>query len=181
MKIDRAIKSAVAQRATKPQPKVATRKVETAKTGWQATPGLAKKRAELITVATKEVHLTIDESLNRTPTTRYPRLAKFGERVGMALGIIVTEALALLPRANKPLLDAQGKPVKHIPGADRMGQHDILNRHQEVVGPKITALVKKLPAGVVHDLFEGIGIGATSAPGTSYRLESKLQDRFKKP
>lgn len=68
----------------------------------------------------------------------HPLLSRFGEHLGMTLGVIITEALALKPSWNTPVLDAKGTPVKSIPGADRIGEHDLLKRHQEVVGPKIT-------------------------------------------
>ncbi len=104
---------------------------------------------------------------------------KFGEEVGHSLGVLVTEALKFLPSANAPLLDASGKPVQSIPGATRIGDHDILTRHQEIIGPKITAFVQKLSPGVVHDLLEGMGIGATKAPGDTYRQEVAQADRNK--
>jgi hypothetical protein len=74
------------------------------------------------------------------------------------------------------VLDAQGKPAEHIAGADRLGQHALLKRHQEVVGPKVTALVQTLAPGMVRELLEGLGKGATEAPGASYRLESARSD-----
>ena len=120
------------------------------------------------------------EGAAKTVTGQHPMLEKFGEKLGMGLGVIVTEALALLPSANKPLLDKQGKPVASIPGAERIGNHDILTRHQEVIGPKVTALVEKMPAGALHDLLEGLGKGATAAPGESYRLEAAVSDRLHK-
>ena len=78
------------------------------------------------------------------------------------------------------MLDAQGQPVKSIPGAERIGQHEILTRHQEVVGPKVTALVEKMAPGAIHDLLAGFGKGATEAPGASYRLEAGVADMFRK-
>jgi hypothetical protein len=65
-----------------------------------------------------------------------------------------------------------GKPVASIPGAARLGNHDLLTRHQEVIGPKVTALVEKMAPGAIHDLLAGFGKGATEAPCASYRLES---------
>ena len=99
----------------------------------------------------------------------------------MALGVIVTEALAAVPSWNKPVLDAQGQPVASVEGADRIGSHDILQRHEEVVGPKVSALVQKLAPGAIHDLLLGFGKGATAAPGESYRLESVVEDMINKP
>ena len=49
-----------------------------------------------------------------------------------------------------------------------------------MVGPKVTALVDKMPAGAIHDLLAGFGKGATEAPGASYRLESAISDMFHK-
>ena len=112
---------------------------------------------------------------------KHPMLEKFGEALGMGLGVIVTEALSLAPSWNKPVLDAVGKPVASVEGADRVGNHDILQRHQEVVGPKVSALVEKLHPGVIHDLLEGLGKGATAAPGESYRLEAAVSDLLHKP
>ena len=99
----------------------------------------------------------------------------------MGLGVIVTEALAAVPSWNRPVLDAQGQPVASVEGADRIGNHDILKRHEEVVGPKVSALVEKLAPGAIHDLLLGFGKGATAAPGESYRLESVVEDMINKP
>ena len=109
-------------------------------------------------------------------TAGHPLLERFGESLGMGLGVVVTEALALVPSWNKPVLDENGKPVMSVEGASRIGDHDILKRHEEVVGPKVAALVEKLSPGAVHDLLEGLGKGATAAPGTSYRIEASVAD-----
>jgi hypothetical protein len=111
---------------------------------------------------------------------QHPLLEKFGEGMGKFLGVVVTEALALVPSWNKPVLDKDGKPVQHVDGADRIGDHDILKRHQEVVGPKIEAYVKTLAPGLIHDLLDGLGKGASAAPGISYRLEADIEDLAKK-
>lgn len=111
---------------------------------------------------------------------KHPLLARFGEHLGLGLGVIVTEALALVPSWNKPLVDSSGKQVSSIPGAERIGDHALRQRHQEVVGPKITALVEKLKPGAVRDVLAGLGRGATQAPGASYRLEAGLSDMFRK-
>jgi hypothetical protein len=66
-----------------------------------------------------------------------------------------------------------------VPGADRQGDHPLLKRHQEVVGPQIAALVATLEPGAVRDLLDGLARGATAAPGTSYRLEASAADLFK--
>lgn len=105
-----------------------------------------------------------------------PLLEKFGEHVGLALGVIVTEALALSKSWNAPLMDASGRDVQSIEGAERIGEHDLRKRHQQVVGPKVAAIVEKLQPGVVHELLEGLARGASNAPGTSYRIEAKISD-----
>lgn len=117
---------------------------------------------------------------NATVTGKHPLLEGFGESLGMGLGVVVTEALRLVPSWNKPVLDAQGKPVTDVAGAHRIGNHDILKRHEEVVGPKVTALVARMPPGAIHDLLEGLGKGATAAPGTTYRLEAAFADKFER-
>src|SRR5438874_223884 len=108
--------------------------------GWGAKSGDAKRT--LISHATDSVMKAIGSG-----DAKHPLLEKFGEGLGKALGVVVTEALALAPKWNAPVLGADGKPVQHVEGADRIGNHDILQRHQEVVGPKIAALVQKLPPG----------------------------------
>ena len=85
-----------------------------------------------------------------------------------------------MPSWNKPVLDANGKPVEHLPEVDRLSQHEIRTLRQQVVGPKIAVLVEKLALGAVHDLLEGLGRGATGAPGASYRLEAAVSDAFKR-
>lgn len=139
----------------------------------------AKGRKKLSTMATHAA-VSVIASHQGPPkeAAKHPLLARFGEKLGLGLGVIVTEALALAPKWNKPVLDAQGKPVASVPGAERIGQHEILARHQEVVGPKVTALVEKMAPGAIHDLLAGFGKGATAAPGASYRLEAAISDMF---
>ena len=108
--------------------------------------------------------------------TAHPLTSRFGETLGMGLGLIVTEALSVAKSWNAPVLDANGQPVQSVPGAERQGDHDILKRHQEVVGPKVSALAEKLPEGALHDFVQGLGRGATDAPGTAYRLEAAWSD-----
>jgi len=108
--------------------------------------------------------------------TAHPLASRFGETLGMGLGLIVTEALSVAKSWNAPVLDANGQPVQSVPGAERQGDHDILKRHQEVVGPKVSALAEKLPEGALHDFVQGLGRGATDAPGTAYRLEAAWSD-----
>lgn len=147
-------------------------RVGTAPTG----PSLETQRRALTGLATGAVSHAI--ASGQPVTAGHPLIEKFGEALGLGLGVLVTEALALVPSWNTPVLDASGKPTAHVEGADRIGAHDLLKRHQEVVGPKISALVEKLAPGVVHDLLEGLGKGATAAPGASYRLEAGLADTF---
>lgn len=139
-------------------------------------PTVGAQRRALTGFATQAVSHAI--ASGQPVTVGHPLIEKFGEALGLGLGVLVTEALALVPSWNTPVLDATGKPTAHVEGADRIGHHDLLKRHQEVVGPKISALVEKLAPGVVHDLLEGLGKGATAAPGTSYRLEAGLADTF---
>lgn len=108
--------------------------------------------------------------------TAHPLASRFGETLGMGLGLIVTEALSASKSWNAPVLDASGHPVQSVPGAERQGDHDILKRHQEVVGPKVSALAEKLPEGALRDFVQGLGQGATDAPGTAYRLEAAWSD-----
>jgi hypothetical protein len=105
-------------------------------------------------------------------------VGKVGQGIGLGLGVAVTEGLAFSKKWNAPLLNPQGQPVQSIPGANRIGNHDIRVRHQEVVGPQVAAKAAKLPPGFRHDFLEGVGRGATAAPGTSYRLESRFSDFF---
>ena len=105
-----------------------------------------------------------------------PLLEKLGEHVGLTLGVIVTEALALSKDWNSRLYDPSGRELESVPGATKIGEHDLRKRHQQVVGPKIAALVEKLTPGVVHELLEGVARGASAAPGTSYRIEAKISD-----
>ena len=81
------------------------------------------------------------------PAPAHPLLAKLGQGLRLTLGVGVTEGLALLPSWNQPVLDAQGKPVTSVPGAERIDDHDILKRHQEVVGPQLAALDAKIAPG----------------------------------
>ncbi len=108
----------------------------------------------------------------------HPMAAKAGHAAGKFVGEVVTEGLALIPGWNKPVLDDQGKPVKSVPGAERVGDHDIEKRHQEVVGPEITTLADRIPPGILHDFVAGFGDGATEAPGDSYRNEAAISDKL---
>ena len=156
------------------QPKTAA----AAATPAGADPAAAKKA--LTGLATAAVAKAIAQAPTGPVTHPHPMLEGFGEALGLSLGVVVTEALSLVPSWNKPVLDAAGKPVAHVEGADRQGSHDLLKRHQEVVGPKVAALVEKLSPGAIHDLLEGFGKGASAAPGASYRLENAVSDLFKR-
>jgi hypothetical protein len=145
----------------------------TLKSESKSTTEARLKLASLATDATKQAIAA------KAPD--HPLLEKFGESLGMGLGVIVTEALAASKTWNAPVLNKKGQPVKSVEGAKRIGNHDIKKRHEEVVGPKITALVAKMKPGVVHDLLEGMGKGATAAPGTSYRMEAAVSDFIAPP
>ena len=99
-----------------------------------------------------------------------------GKTLGVGAGVAVTEGLRLAPGWNKPVVDDHGKPVDSVPGAQREGDHDILKRDEEVVGPEIAALAKKIPPGLLHDFVAGFGAGATEAPGDTYRIDNKIDD-----
>jgi hypothetical protein len=181
-----------APRSEAPKAAPAAAPPEKADKGWTPATGAARKaqgadpaaaRQKLAGLATDAVAKQIAAHANAAAgaaPSKHPLLEGFGEALGMGLGVVVTEALAALPSWNKPVLDAQGKPVASVEGANRVGNHDILKRHQEVVGPKVTELVSKLSPGAVHDLLEGLGKGATAAPGESYRLEAAVSDLFHK-
>jgi hypothetical protein len=111
--------------------------------------------------------------------SHHPLVERFGESVGLALGVIVTEALSLSKEWNAPLTDANGQPLQHVDGADRIGDHPLRKRHEEVVGPLVEKYVAKLSPGIVHDLLEGFAKGATAGPGTSYRLEAAVSDALR--
>lgn len=139
---------------------------------------IAASREKLSGLATTAVAKTIVSQPTTPVTSEHPLLAGFGKALGMGLGVIVTEALAIVPGWNKPVLGADGKPVSDVAGATRIGDHNILKRHEEVVGPQVSALVAKLHPGAIHDLLQGFADGATAAPGESYRLESAIADVF---
>lgn len=185
--------NAPAAPATKPQsatpPVGQPPEAPTAK-GWQASagrrpsvqstpptpPSEATARQAVTQLATAAVSQVLLSQPAGNVDGTHPLLERFGKDLGLGLGVLVTEALAAVPSWNTPVLDAGGKPVASVEGAERIGNHDILKRHQEVLGPKIAALVAKLAPGAVHDLLDGLAKGASAAPGTSYRLEAKLAD-----
>ncbi|HEY4180332.1 MAG TPA: hypothetical protein VGM90_25995 [Kofleriaceae bacterium] len=102
-----------------------------------------------------------------------------GHALGVGLGVVVTEALAAVPSWNAPLVDDKGAPVKEVPGATQIGEHSLRKRHEEVFGPKVSAVVDRIPPGVLRELVAGVGEGATEAPGDSYRLEVRIADMIR--
>jgi hypothetical protein len=111
-------------------------------------------------------------------TPEWEFLHAVGEGFGMGAGVLVTELLALLPSWREPVLDEQGQPAQSVPGADRIGDYDIQKRHTQVVGPQLESYAEGLEEGWFKDLVDGVGEGATDAPGTSYRLESAVGGLF---
>lgn len=187
MKINPSSRPVATSRAeAKTQPDAEAQTPPTAGKGWVAGAGRSEAAAlhtakkAIAGAATHAVATALTEHSAQTPAHQHPLLERFGQAMGLGLGVIVTEALALAPGWNKPLVDPQGTPVAHIEGADRIGDHDLKKRHEEVVGPKVTALVEKLPPGAIHDILEGFGKGATEAPGASYRLESAIADLIRR-
>jgi hypothetical protein len=171
---------------TEPKPTTSTASAAAPTAGWKPGAGAAHARAvtpeasepsdtaaraALTGYATAAVSRALAE-----PGGSHPLLEQFGQGLGLGLGVLVTEALAAVPSWNTPVLDAKGQPATSIPGADKVGDHALLKRHQEVVGPQIAALVAKLEPGAVRDLLDGLAKGATAAPGTSYRLEAAAAD-----
>lgn len=142
----------------------------------RAPEGAASRAAD---PAAQAISMKEQRRANRSAQAQHPILEQAGRALGLAAGVVVTEALALLPSWSQSLKDPNGKPVEHIPGADRIGDHDLEKRHQEVVGPQITALNEKIPGGPLHDLVGGFGAGATEAPGASYRLEVQVEDSLR--
>lgn len=144
--------------------------------------GLEQARARLATAATaaaKEVGAEKsggDGQIAGKGESEHPLLKRLGHAVGLGLGVVVTEALRFVPGWNDRVVDAAGAPVAGVEGAARVGDHDLRKRHEEVVGPKILEYVKTLPAGRVHELLQGLGEGASQAPGASYRLEARASD-----
>ena len=105
-------------------------------------------------------------------------LTKLAEYAGLATGVAVTAALRLSSKWDAPILE-NGAPVERIPGAERIGDRDLRQRHQEVVGPLISLQATQMAPGVLQTLVASFGAGATEAPGATYRLEAKLADQLK--
>ncbi len=182
MKIDPGSRAAAPVARTE---KPATAPAPVATPGWQAStvarpkPATAAPVSDDVARAALTAHATAAVSRALTePRAPHGLVEQFGQALGLGLGVVVTEALAAVPDWNTPVVDATGQQVSAVPGAERQGDHPLLKRHQEVVGPQIAALVAKLPPGMVHDLLDGLARGATAAPGTSYRLEAAAADLF---
>jgi hypothetical protein len=155
--------------------------------GGSATPPTASERAygnadpaAVVKPAALRAVSRVIEERQSSPAAHAGVAEQGGHALGVALGVIVTEALAAIPSWNAPVLDDHGAQVEEVPGATRIGDHPILKRHEEVVGPKITAAVENMSPGVLHDLLTGVGVGATEAPGDSYRLEVHIADLIRR-
>jgi hypothetical protein len=115
-------------------------------------------------------------SADATAKAEHPLVERAGRALGLGIGVVVTEGLRLVPGWNRPVLGADGKPVASVPGAARDGDYEIRKRHEEVVGPEVTAKAEKLGPGLLRDFVAGFGAGATEAPGASYRLDARIDD-----
>jgi hypothetical protein len=118
----------------------------------------------------------LDAHEHAGPKVEHPVAERLGEAIGLGLGVVVTEGLRLVPGWNRPVVGSDGKPVACVPGAERRGDYAIRKRHEEVVGPAVTRHAEKMKPGILHDLVAGFGIGATQAPGASYRLDARIDD-----
>jgi hypothetical protein len=106
-------------------------------------------------------------------------LASLSGIAGLAAGVSVTLALRFSPKWNAPIVE-QGEPITELPGAMRIGDHALRQRHREVAGPRISARAQAMPAGLLRDLVAGFGAGATAAPGATYRLEVMIEDQLQR-
>lgn len=77
-----------------------------------------------------------------------------GEAVGFGAGVAVTGALSMVPGWNQQV---PGQPA----GFEK--------RHESVVGPQVTGYSNGLAPGSWKDFTAGVGVGATAAPGWSFR------------
>ncbi|MCB9745167.1 MAG: hypothetical protein H6740_21440 [Alphaproteobacteria bacterium] len=105
-------------------------------------------------------------------------LHRVGEGFGLGAGFLVTELLALVPGWNDDLLEEDGTPVQSVEGAERVGDYNLEGRHKQVVGPQIAEYAEGLEPGMWRDFLEGVGEGATDAPGESYRFEAAIAEHF---
>lgn len=105
-------------------------------------------------------------------------LHNLGEGIGMGAGVLVTELLAFVPGWNDELKNDDGSDVQSVEGADRIGDHELEKRHQQVVGPQIAESADDLEPGMWKDFLSGVGEGATDAPGASYRLEAGILEHL---
>lgn len=105
-------------------------------------------------------------------------LNNLGEGIGMGAGVLVTELLAFVPGWNDELKNEDGSDVQAVEGAERIGEHELEKRHQQVVGPQIAERAAELEPGMWKDFLTGVGEGATDAPGASYRLEAGILEHL---
>ncbi len=147
--------------------------------GWQTKPKdpTVKKFVATATKAVGDMVENYYKNLPNAPDTS-PLIEKFGEKVGKALAVIGTAALAALPKANAPLKDAKGDNVASAPGVKQIGTASIRVRHQALIGPKILDYAQKMKPGVLHDLVEGLGRGVVKGPGAEYRIEAGVRNRL---
>lgn len=110
-----------------------------------------------------------------------PSMAReIGRELGLVAGVAVTKALRAVPSWNRPVLDASGREVWHIPGANRFDTYPLKRRHQEVVGPKINTVADGMKPSRMRDFVKGFAQGATEAPGTTYRREVRFAEFFRR-
>lgn len=133
-------------------------------------------RATLAATATAAVHEVAAEQQGSKPAPTAAEKKRnwqfrIGEKIGMALGVAVTRVLAYVPSWNEILRDEQGQELQQVEGAERVGAMPLRKRHMQVVGPQISAWVAGLSPGKIRDFLEGVGVGATAAPGETYRRE----------
>lgn len=77
-----------------------------------------------------------------------------GHALGFGAGVAVTAGLGLVPSWRSQVA----------------GQPDgFQRRHESVIGPAITRAASGMSGGVMRDFTEGLGAGATAAPGWSFR------------
>ncbi|MCO4763047.1 MAG: hypothetical protein KC502_16135 [Myxococcales bacterium] len=133
--------------------------------------------ASIASAAAKEATLesaaddSQSEEKQATTQSKHPMLKRVGDKIGLGLGILVTRVLKYVPGWNDPVKDENGKDKHHIHGADRIGDHKLRKRHVELVGPIIVDYVKTLGTGRIREFLQGVGDGASRAPGETYRRE----------
>jgi hypothetical protein len=80
-----------------------------------------------------------------------------GTRLGLQLGVAVTEGLRYLPSYRAA-----------VPGMRSGAREAFEKRHRPVIGPLLDKVVPYLPAGKIRDFGAGLAAGATEAPGWTY-------------